>query len=73
MRDMYYDSLVFTSENLRHLVAQYGADHIMIGSDYPYEWTDRPVDHILETPGLSDADKIAILGGNAIELFKLDV
>jgi aminocarboxymuconate-semialdehyde decarboxylase len=73
MREMYYDSLVFTGENLRHLVAQYGADHIMIGSDYPYEWTDRPVDHVLETPGLSDADKIAILGGNAIELFKLDV
>ncbi|HSG64789.1 MAG TPA: amidohydrolase family protein, partial [Gammaproteobacteria bacterium] len=60
LRDMYYDSLVFTSENLRHLVAQYGADHIMIGTDYPYDWVDRPVDHILETPGLSDADKIAI-------------
>jgi aminocarboxymuconate-semialdehyde decarboxylase len=69
LRDQYYDSLVFTSENLRHLVAQYGAGHIMIGSDYPYPWTDRPVDHVLETPGLSDADKIAILGGNAMALY----
>jgi aminocarboxymuconate-semialdehyde decarboxylase len=73
LRDMYFDSLVFTAENLRHLVAQYGADHLMIGSDYPYEWTDRPVDHVLETPELSDADKIAILGGNAIGLYRLEV
>lgn len=73
LRDMYFDSLVFTAENLRHLVAQYGAEHLMIGSDYPYEWTDRPVEHVLETPGLSDADKVAILGGNAIRLFRLEV
>lgn len=72
LRDQYFDSLVFTSENLRHLVAQYGADHIMIGSDYPYAWTDRPVDHVLETPGLSDSDKIAILGGNAMRLYRIE-
>ena len=69
LRDMYFDSLVFTSENLRHLVAQYGADHLLLGSDYPYTWNDAPVDHVLDTPSLSDADKIAILGGNAIELW----
>lgn len=72
LRDMYFDSLVFTSENLRHLVAQYGADHLMVGSDYPYEWTDRPIDHVLETPSLSDADKIAILGGNAKRLYRIE-
>jgi len=71
LRDMYFDSLVFTSENLRHLVAQFGADHLMVGSDYPYEWTDRPIDHVLETPSLSDAEKIAILGGNAMRLYRI--
>ena len=69
LKQMYFDSLVFTGEALRYLVDQYGGDHIMIGSDYPYAWTSRPVDHILETPGLSDTDKVAILGGNALELF----
>ena len=69
LQQMYFDSLVFSSEALRYLVVRYGADHIMIGSDYPYAWVSRPVDHVLETPGLSDSDKIAILGGNAMELF----
>lgn len=69
LKEMYFDSLVFSSEALQYLVDRYGATHIMIGSDYPYAWVSRPVDHILETPGLSDSDKIAILGGNAMELF----
>lgn len=73
LRDMYFDSLVFTSENLQHLVAQYGADHVVVGSDYPYTWADRPIDHVLETPGLTDAEKIAIVGGNALELWGISV
>ncbi len=73
LRDMYFDSLVFTGNALRYLVTQYGADHLVLGSDYPYTWNDAPVDHVLDTAGLSNAEKIAILGGNAIELWGLDV
>jgi aminocarboxymuconate-semialdehyde decarboxylase len=40
----------------------------MIGTDYPFPWVDAPADHVLKTPGLSDADRIAILGGNACRL-----
>ena len=29
----------------------------MMGTDYPFPWTHTSVDHILNTPGLSDADK----------------
>ena len=29
------------------------------------------VDHILRTPDLSDADRVAILGGNAAKLLKI--
>lgn len=61
--------LVFTSEALQYRVDRYGANHIMIGSDYPYPWVAEPVDQVLETPGLSDIEKIAILGGNALEVF----
>jgi aminocarboxymuconate-semialdehyde decarboxylase len=68
LKQIYIDSLVFTPEALRHLVAVVGADHIMLGTDYPFPWVDAPVDHVLKTPGLSDAERIAIAGGTAAKL-----
>lgn len=71
MRQIYVDSLVFSPEALRHLVAVCGAGQIGIGTDYPYPWTTTPVDHIMNTPGLSDADKTAMLGGNMCKLLRI--
>src|SRR5579864_8989731 len=68
LRQLYFDSMVFTPEGLRHLVAECGASQIMIGTDYPFAWSTTTVDHVLKTPGLSDAERRAILGGNAAKL-----
>src|SRR5438128_2195502 len=65
---LYFDSIMFTPEALRHLIAETGPDKVVIGTDYPFPWNRVPVDHILSTPGLSDDDKIAILGGTAAKL-----
>ena len=71
VRQLYYDSIVFTPEALRHLAAEAGAGQIVMGTDYPFPWTSTSVDHILNTPGLSDADKVAMLGGTAAKLLGL--
>jgi aminocarboxymuconate-semialdehyde decarboxylase len=68
LRQLYFDSLVFTPEALRHLVAETGSDQIVMGTDYPYPWTSTSVDHILATPDLTDAQRIAMLGGTAMKL-----
>jgi aminocarboxymuconate-semialdehyde decarboxylase len=68
LKDLYYDSMVFTSEGLRHLIAEVGVQQIVMGTDYPFPWTKVAVDHILNAPGLSDADRIAMLGGTAEKL-----
>ena len=40
----------------------------MVGTDYPYPWTKTAVDVVMDTPGLTDADRVAILGGTAAKL-----
>jgi aminocarboxymuconate-semialdehyde decarboxylase len=71
LKQLYFDSIVFTGEGLRHLVAECGASQVVIGTDYAVPWVNGPVDHVLAAPGLSDAERIAILGGNAAKLLRL--
>jgi predicted TIM-barrel fold metal-dependent hydrolase len=71
LNQIHFDSLVFTPEALRHLVAQVGSSQIMLGSDYPYRWEMHPVDHIFATKTLNEKQMAAILHGNAARLLDL--
>ena len=66
------DSMIFSEEGLRHLVAEVGASQVVYGSDIPFNWPDT-IDLIVDAPTLSNEEKIAILGGNLIELLRIDV
>jgi aminocarboxymuconate-semialdehyde decarboxylase len=68
LKQMYYDTMVFNTEGVRHLAAEVGSSQLLVGTDFPYPWTKTAVDLILQTPGLSDADRTAILNGNAAKL-----
>ncbi len=63
------DSMVFTPEGIRHLVAEMGASQIVYGTDIPLVWPDT-IDAILQAE-ITDAQKEAILGGNLVKLLKL--
>ncbi|WP_158932852.1 amidohydrolase family protein [Acidisphaera sp. S103] len=65
---LYFDTIVFTPEALRHLIAETGPGQIMLGTDYPFPWTSTEVDLILNTPGLTDDQRVAMLGGTAAKL-----
>jgi len=71
LRQLYFDSLVFTPEGLRRLVAEAGASQIVLGTDFPLRWTSRAVDLVLETPGLTRSEREAILGGTATRLLRI--
>ena len=71
LRDMYHDSIVFTPEALAYLVSQVGPGQVYLGTDYPFTWAPEAVDLVLATPGLSDEDRRAILGGTAARLLGL--
>jgi len=68
IRQLYYDNIIFSPEGMRHLVAETGVGQVVMGTDFPYPWTKTSVDLILATPGLSDADRVAMLGGTAAKL-----
>jgi aminocarboxymuconate-semialdehyde decarboxylase len=68
LRDMYYDTLVFTSEALRHLAAEVGSNRLVIGTDHPIPWQSKSVDHILKAPGFSAKERRAMLGETAAKL-----
>jgi aminocarboxymuconate-semialdehyde decarboxylase len=68
LKQLYYDTIVFTPKALRYLGDEVGNGQIMMGTDYPFPWTNTSVDHILNTPGLSDAEKAAMLGDTARKL-----
>ncbi|MGZ5172060.1 MAG: amidohydrolase family protein [Burkholderiales bacterium] len=71
LKQLYFDSLIFTPDALRHLARQVGTSQIVMGTDYPFPWEDKAVDHIINTPGLSDDEKIAMLGGTAQKLLNI--
>src|SRR5580704_1037696 len=71
LKQIYFDSLIFTPEAIPHLVAQVGASQVVIGSDYPFPWQLQPVDHIFACTSLSDDEKADILGRTAAKLFNV--
>lgn len=69
---LYFDSIMFTDEGMRHLIAEAGIDHVVLGTDYPFPWNIAPVDHVMSVSGLSDEDRIKILGGTVAKLLGIE-
>jgi aminocarboxymuconate-semialdehyde decarboxylase len=71
LNQMWYDSLVYTYPALRQLIETVGLDKVMLGTDFPADMGQvNPVDWI-EGSDLTDAERTAILGGNAAALLGL--
>ncbi len=72
LKKLYFDTVVFTDHQLEYLTELYGSDHIVLGTDYPFDMgMDDPVGFVNETAALTQGDKEAIVGGNAAKLLKL--
>ena len=61
--------MVFDPEQLAYMVRRFGSDHLLLGTDYPYDMAEAdPVNFILSAPGLTAEDQARICGGNAAKL-----
>ncbi len=72
LKRVFVDAVVFTPHQLAALIAVMGVDHVLMGTDYPYDMGEYdPLGHLLDTPGLNEEQVMAIAGGNARALFGL--
>ena len=68
-RNVYFDTIVFTPHQLEALVKTYGADRIVLGTDYPFDMLENdPIGHVNSVASFDDATRAALCGGNAKKL-----
>ena len=73
LKEFYYDSVSFDVRALQLAIDFAGADHIVAGSDYPHQIGSLPkMFSSINAMAISDAERAAILGGNAARLLSLD-
>ncbi|HJP34475.1 MAG TPA: amidohydrolase family protein, partial [Gammaproteobacteria bacterium] len=68
---IFADSMVFSEEGIRHLVAEMGASQVVYGTDTPYPWPET-MQFIIDSPNLSDTEKEMILGSNLMRLLRIE-
>jgi len=72
LKKFYFDTITFDPDMLRHLISKWGADHVVLGTDYPYDMAEvDPIGLINRVPRLTAAEKERIMGGNAARLLKI--
>ena len=73
-KKFYFDTITHSGPALSYLIDTVGVEQVMMGSDYPFDMGyEHPAELIEQLPGLSQADKQAVLGGNAQRLLNLSL
>jgi len=69
LRMLYFDTLVFDEAQLRFLIETHGADHLCLGTDYPFDMSEPdPLGFHAQVP---ESDRVKILGATAAKLLGL--
>lgn len=73
LKKLYFDTMVFGDDQLKYLIDKYGADHILLGTDYCADMGEtNPVGLVEAVEGLPPEDRDAICGLTAARLLGID-
>jgi aminocarboxymuconate-semialdehyde decarboxylase len=73
LKNLYFDNLVYRVETVEYLKRMVGADHIMVGTDYPFDLGDWMAAEKIEQMTCTDAEREAMLHRNARKLLRIPV
>jgi aminocarboxymuconate-semialdehyde decarboxylase len=72
LEKFFFDTITHDPQMLRHLVDRFGAEHVVLGTDYPYDMGEEdPLGLLAQVKRLPKAGRELITGGNAARLLKL--
>jgi aminocarboxymuconate-semialdehyde decarboxylase len=69
LRRFYYDTILHSKPQLEFLVQSVGAEHVLLGSDYPYDMGMLDCVRHVRSLSISEPDRAKILGAQAVALF----
>jgi aminocarboxymuconate-semialdehyde decarboxylase len=70
---LHFDTITHSSMALEYLVANFGADNVLLGSDYPYDMGDpEPVESLRKT-NIAATERELISSVNACRLLSIGV
>ncbi|MHA6622157.1 amidohydrolase family protein [Pseudonocardia sp. DLS-67] len=69
LRELYFDTNVFDPRMVEQLIADFGADHVLMGTDYPFDMSTVDPLGFLERAALTAEQRALVVGGNAARLF----
>jgi aminocarboxymuconate-semialdehyde decarboxylase len=72
LEKFYFDTITFDAEMLSRLIRRFGADHVVLGTDYPYDMGEEdPLGLVAQVKRLPKAERDLVVGGNAARLLKI--
>jgi len=72
LKQVYFDTVVFSAGQLEALVNTFGPDHIVMGTDYPFDMAEyHPIGHVASNAAFDSATVGKIVGGNTKRILGL--
>ncbi|PVY68964.1 aminocarboxymuconate-semialdehyde decarboxylase [Pusillimonas noertemannii] len=73
-RNVWFDTVVYDPRILRHLIETFGANRLVVGTDYPFDMGSYNVHELIDAiPSITKDERAMILGENALDLLGMAV
>lgn len=71
LKNLYFDNLVYRVETVEYLKRMVGAEHVMVGTDYPFDLGDWQAADKIQRMNCTEVEREAMMLGNARRLLRI--